>query len=193
MSSESSSSPSNASSRLDVSTELGGGPRVEVSAVRTGSRQDQQGGASASVDQTPGVRTSISQARIDYGVCPAPRGASIAPNSFYAPYDPYNHYSPYNPYNPYILCSPCCVPCTTYCHQAPVVASAPQGPAVSVTLGSAVDGTASTAPGPARLPELESREKRIIIKNGFEVVEEYVNDRLVSRTVNRVPASTSRQ
>lgn len=34
-------------------------------------------------------------------------------------------------------------------------------------------------------------EKRVIIENGVETVEEYENDRLVSRTVNGVPQQVS--
>ncbi|KAK8784730.1 hypothetical protein V5799_008904 [Amblyomma americanum] len=34
-------------------------------------------------------------------------------------------------------------------------------------------------------------EKRIIVENGIETVEEYQNDRLVSRTVNGVPQALS--
>ncbi|KAL3181731.1 hypothetical protein MRX96_036113 [Rhipicephalus microplus] len=111
MSSESSSSSS--SSQVNLSTKLGE-KVIEVNAIKTGSPQ---GGSSKNAP----IKTTISQAHIDYSVR-APSSMAehadyslgtspqwtnmFAPNRPYGVYDPYNPYSPYNPYNPYIVYAP---------------------------------------------------------------------------------------
>lgn len=130
MSSDSSSSSS--SSQVNLNTEHGG-QRVEVNAVKTGS---QQGGSS----KDPGIKTTISQAHLDYSVgAPSsmpeyagynlgtpPQWANMfVPNSPYGLYDPYNPYSPYNPYNPYIVYAPR-PPCPIHGYRSPTPTASPQ-------------------------------------------------------------------
>ncbi|XP_065297456.1 uncharacterized protein [Dermacentor albipictus] len=180
MSSDSSASPS--SSQVNLSTEMGG-RRIEVNAVRTGSQEQQQAGSS----QSEGIKTTISHSQIDYSVgAPTPRANLFVPNSPYAMYDPYNPYSPYNPYNPYIVYAPR-APCPIHGYQAPPPAASPQPSGASVPAQPASEGTSLAGPAAPRLPlKFEVNGRQIIIKEGFDIQEEYINDRLVSRTVNGV-------
>ncbi|XP_050052423.1 uncharacterized protein [Dermacentor andersoni] len=176
------SSASRSSSQVNLSTEMGG-RRVEVNAVRTGSQQQQAGSS-----QSAGIKTTISHAYTDYSIgAPTPRANLFVPNSPYALYDPYNPYSPYNPYNPYIVYAPR-APCPKHGHQqAPTPAASPQPSGASVPAEPASEGTSLAGPAAPPVPlKFEMNGRQVIVKDGFDIEEEYINDRLVSRTVNGV-------
>lgn len=180
------------SSHVTLTTESGG-PRVEVDAVMTGTQQ----GAGP-------IKTTISQARVEYGVPNSPGAGPSGSSNAYPAYSPYAMYYPaYNqtpttsssatsnqstpckihgPGSPYAYSMYAQNPYANYNYQALQAAASPGG---SNAIAPGAMAISSTSTGPAA--QAVKQEKRVIKEMGVEVIEEYLNDELVSRTINGVP------
>lgn len=173
-----------------------GWPRVEVNAARTG--VPPQGGVP--------INATIPKAHTEYTVPNIQGAAPSGSNSAYALYSPYAVYYPaynQNPTTSYNATStqnhPCKIhgpgnpytynvyggnPCANYGYQAQQ-SMAPAGGGMMVV---APGGPLPISAGPvAPGTEIVKQEKRVTVDGGREVVEEYLNDQLIKRTVNGVP------
>lgn len=178
--------PSRSSSHATMASPAGW-PRVEVNAARTGAPH--QGGVPI-------------KAHTEYTLPNIQGAAPSGSNSAYALYSPYAVYYPAYSQNPTTSCNatstqnhPCKIhgpgnpytynvcggnPCANYSCQS--MAPAGGGMMVVTPGGPLPISAGSVAPG----AQVVKQEKRVVVDGGTEVVEEYLNDQLIKRTVNGV-------
>lgn len=191
MSAGSSGGPSQSSSRVTLANPIGGSS-VEVDAVMAGASHQ---------DGVP-IKTSISQSHVEYNVQNNRPAAPSRSASGYALYSPFAIYYPAfnpSPTTSYSATSTQNPPCKIHGAGNPYGYSVyPQNPYANYQAQQALapaGGGNAIAPGPSMALSASSvgpgaqvmkQEKRFIVDNGVTLVEEYINDKLVKRTVNGV-------